>query len=99
MSQPVIDIGILTIREDEFRAVLKVFPDEHGIYKGRHREYTLRTTDAGQPGRLRRAPDALEAARADNLAKPCLAGTAFFRDRRGPGDDEPARLPFRSAGR
>jgi hypothetical protein len=24
-------------------------------------------------GRLRRAPDALEAARADNLAKPCLA--------------------------
>jgi hypothetical protein len=25
-------------------------------------------------GRLRRAPDALEAARADNLAKPCLAG-------------------------
>ena len=55
MSQPVIDIGILTIREDEFRAVLKVFPDEHGIYKGRHREYTLRTTDAGQRARYRLA--------------------------------------------
>src|SRR5580704_13355119 len=55
MSQPVIDIGILTIREDEFRAVLKVFPDEHGIYKSRHREYTLRTTDAGQRARYRLA--------------------------------------------
>ena len=30
MSQPIIDIGILTIREDEFRGVLKVFPDDHG---------------------------------------------------------------------
>jgi hypothetical protein len=28
MSQPIIDVGILTIREDEFRAVLKTFPDE-----------------------------------------------------------------------
>ncbi len=45
---PIVDIGILTIREDEFRAVLQVFPDDHGIYKGRHREYTLRTADAGQ---------------------------------------------------
>jgi nucleoside phosphorylase len=55
MSQPVIDIGILTIREDEFRAVLKVFPDDHDIHKGRHREYTLRTADAGQLARYRLA--------------------------------------------
>jgi nucleoside phosphorylase len=55
MSQPIIDIGILTIREDEFRAVLNAFPDDHGIYKGRHREYTLRTADAGQGARYRLA--------------------------------------------
>src|SRR5712664_2489153 len=52
---PIVDIGILTIREDEFRAVLKAFPDDHGIYKGRHREYTLRTADAGQGARYRLA--------------------------------------------
>src|SRR6266436_5095932 len=55
MSQPIIDIGMLTIREDEFRAVLHAFPDNHGIYKGRHREYTLRTADAGQGARYRLA--------------------------------------------
>jgi nucleoside phosphorylase len=54
-SQPIIDVGVLTIREDEFRAVLQVFPDGHGIYKGRHREYTLRTADAGQSARYRLA--------------------------------------------
>jgi nucleoside phosphorylase len=48
MSQPIVDIGILTIRDDEFRAVLSAFVDGHGIYRGRHREYTLRTADAGQ---------------------------------------------------
>jgi nucleoside phosphorylase len=53
MSPPIIDIGILTIREDEFRAVLSVFVDSHDIYKGRHREYTLRTADAGQGARYR----------------------------------------------
>lgn len=42
------DIGILTIREDEFKAVLSAFPKGHAVYKGRHREYTLRTTSAGQ---------------------------------------------------
>lgn len=41
MSQPIVDVGILTIRDDEFRAVLRVFADGHGIYKGRHREYTF----------------------------------------------------------
>jgi len=55
MVQPVVDIGILTIREDEFGAVLKAFPDDHGIYKSRHREYTLRTTDAGHGVRYRLA--------------------------------------------
>lgn len=52
---PIVDIGILTIREDEFRAALQVFPDDHGIYKGRHREYTLRTADAGRGNRYRLA--------------------------------------------
>src|SRR5262249_53569245 len=51
MNQPIIDIGILTIRDDEFRAVLQIFPDDHKIHKGRHREYTLRTTDAGEGAR------------------------------------------------
>ena len=51
MSQPVVDIGILTIREDEFRAVLSAFEDAHGVFKGRHREYTLRTADAGEGAR------------------------------------------------
>jgi nucleoside phosphorylase len=55
MSPPIVDIGILTIRDDEFRAVLNAFPDDHDIYKGRHREYTLRTTDAGQGARYRLA--------------------------------------------
>jgi len=55
MNQRTVDIGILTIREDEFRAVLKAFSDDHGIYKGRHREYTLRTANAGQDARYRLA--------------------------------------------
>jgi nucleoside phosphorylase len=55
MSQPIVDIGILTIRDDEFRAVLQAFTDDHGIYKGRHREYALRTADAGQGARYRLA--------------------------------------------
>jgi nucleoside phosphorylase len=41
------DIGILTIRDDEFRAVLGVFPDKAGVFKGTNREYTLRHADAG----------------------------------------------------
>jgi nucleoside phosphorylase len=44
--QPQVDIGILTIRDDEFRAVLDVFP-EIGRYRGPHREYALRRADAG----------------------------------------------------
>jgi len=52
---PVVDIGILTIRDDEFRAVLEVFPDDHTIYRGRHREYTLRTAEAGPGTRYRLA--------------------------------------------
>lgn len=55
MSQPIVDIGILTIREDEFRAVLSAFPDDHDIYRGRHREYALRTADAGEHARYRLA--------------------------------------------
>jgi hypothetical protein len=37
MSQPIVDIGILTIRDGEFRAVLRAFADDHAIYKGRSR--------------------------------------------------------------
>jgi nucleoside phosphorylase len=39
-----VDIGILTIREDEFRAVLGMFPGKAGTgtHKGKHREYALR---------------------------------------------------------
>lgn len=42
-----IHIGILTIRDDEFRAILKAFPDDPQSHKARHREYSLRTADAG----------------------------------------------------
>ena len=55
MSQPIIDIGVLTIRDDEFKAVLKAFPAGPEIHKSRHREYALRTADAGQGRRYRLA--------------------------------------------
>jgi nucleoside phosphorylase len=42
-----VDVGILTIRDDEFRAVLAVFPDKIGVHKGARREYTLRHADVG----------------------------------------------------
>jgi len=45
--RPKVDIGILTIRDDEFRAVLGVFSDQAGIINGAHREYTLRRAEAG----------------------------------------------------
>jgi nucleoside phosphorylase len=55
VNQPIVDIGILTIREDEFRAVLSAFKDDCETYKGRHREYALRTADAGERARYRLA--------------------------------------------
>ena len=45
--RPLVDVGILTIREDEFRAVLKAFPQNNEVYRGRHREYTLRVAEGG----------------------------------------------------
>lgn len=48
MTTPSVDIGILTIRNDEFRAVLDVFPDEAGIAEGKYRTYALRQADAGR---------------------------------------------------
>jgi nucleoside phosphorylase len=42
-----VDIGILTTRDDEFRAVLAAFPDQAGIIRGATREYTLRRAEAG----------------------------------------------------
>ncbi len=47
-----IDIGILTIREDEFRAVLAAFPDGKELRKQR-RHYNVRTADAGSGQRYR----------------------------------------------
>lgn len=48
-----VDVGILTIRDDEFRAVLAAFPDRAGIHKGASREYALRYADAGGGARYR----------------------------------------------
>ncbi|AUX31273.1 uncharacterized protein SOCE836_034020 [Sorangium cellulosum] len=41
-TPPVTDIGILTIRNDEFRAVLDAFPQGAGVHRGKRREYTIR---------------------------------------------------------
>jgi len=46
-SPPRVDIGILTIRDDEFGAVLDVFPSEAGIAEGKNRKYALRRADTG----------------------------------------------------
>jgi WD40 repeat protein/nucleoside phosphorylase len=50
---PKVDIGILTIRDDEFLAVLAAFPDKAGTHKGASREYTLRHASAGGDKRYR----------------------------------------------
>jgi nucleoside phosphorylase len=44
---PKVDIGVVTIRDDEFRAVLTAFPDKIGTVQGGSRAYTLRYADAG----------------------------------------------------
>lgn len=49
---PPIDIGILTVREDEFLALLAVFPSEEGVHRGQ-REYSIRIADAGGGARYR----------------------------------------------
>src|SRR5439155_17354505 len=46
-----VDIGILTIRDDEFRAVLAAFPDGHDTHETKRREYTIRGADAGKGAR------------------------------------------------
>jgi nucleoside phosphorylase len=46
-TPPKVDIGILTIRDDEQRAVIDVFSNRAGTVQGAHREYTLRHADAG----------------------------------------------------
>jgi nucleoside phosphorylase len=51
---PRVDVGIITIRDDEFDAVLQAFSKKDGIFKGR-REYTLRWADAGSGDRYRLA--------------------------------------------
>ena len=51
VSELRVDVGILTIREDEFRAVLAAFPEKvgTGIHRGR-REYAIRSASAGPSG-------------------------------------------------
>src|SRR5258708_3006051 len=46
MSERRVDIGIITIREDELRAVLRAFSGEPQLIR-RRREYNLRTADDG----------------------------------------------------
>lgn len=47
-SEPRVDIGVLTIRIDELRAVLERFPDEEGPgLINKKREYNIRRADAG----------------------------------------------------
>lgn len=48
-----VDIGIVTIRDDEFRAVLARFPDKIDTLHRAHRTYTLRHADAGGGERYR----------------------------------------------
>ncbi|MBA3459578.1 MAG: hypothetical protein H0T46_06430 [Deltaproteobacteria bacterium] len=50
-----VDIGILTIRDDENRAVLDAFPDRigSGVHKGKNRDYAIRFADAGRGARYR----------------------------------------------
>lgn len=43
---PQVDVGIITILPEEFRAVLQAFREGRGTWRGR-REYALRTTDGG----------------------------------------------------
>jgi nucleoside phosphorylase/class 3 adenylate cyclase len=49
MATHQVDIGVLTIREDEFRAVLDVFGEKvgDGFHAGKVRQYALRYADAG----------------------------------------------------
>jgi nucleoside phosphorylase len=52
-SSPRVDIGIVTIRDDEFRAVLAAFPEKAGTLHAASRAYTLRHADAGSGERYR----------------------------------------------
>ncbi len=44
-AQPSVDVGIVTIRDDEFRAVRTAFPRDPEVYKGSYREYAIRTKE------------------------------------------------------
>lgn len=52
MTAPAIDIGLITVREDEFLALLSAFPNEDSVYRGQ-REYSIRIADAGAGARYR----------------------------------------------
>lgn len=48
-ARPRVDVAILSIKEEEFRAVLDAFPEDVGLHVGptSHRHYNLRSADAG----------------------------------------------------
>nr|HEX4316260.1 hypothetical protein [Kofleriaceae bacterium] len=50
LKVPRCDVGVLTIKDEEFEAVLDVFSDESELYEGpkSKRHYNLRTADAGK---------------------------------------------------
>ena len=50
-----VDIGILTIKPEEFEGVLDAFPDDVDLYVGpkSKRHYNLRSVDAGRGARYR----------------------------------------------
>lgn len=54
-QQSMVDIGILTIKDEEFDAVLDVFQDEPGVFIGpkTRRHFNLRTADAGGGAKYR----------------------------------------------
>jgi nucleoside phosphorylase len=52
-ASPKVDIGIVTIRDDELRAVLAAFPNKIGNLRRASRAYTLRHADAGGGERYR----------------------------------------------
>lgn len=56
-ARPLVDVAILTIKEEEFTAVLGVFPEHENIFVGpkSHRHYNLRSAGAGEDAQYRLA--------------------------------------------
>lgn len=52
-AHPLVDVAILTIKEEEFTAVLQAFPEQGNVFVGprSHRHYNLRSAGAGGDAR------------------------------------------------